>query len=272
MNTILNVENVEFSYDKSPMLENIDFKVPVGSFVSILGPNGSGKTTLLKNLCGLLKPKNGTISLINKKISSFNQKEFAKTVAVVHQSSTTGFSFTVFDTVLMGRFPYIKKLKGETAKDIKITEEAMKNTGIWHLREKDIREISGGERQRAMIARALTQDPQLLILDEPISNLDIKFQISILKLCKELNKEKGITIVTTLHDINLAGQYSDYILLLDKGKVVAQDEPRKVLTAKNIKDVYEVQVEILNRGENEFPYIIPQNTLDAEGLKEKVSK
>jgi len=272
MNSILNVENIEFSYDKTPMLEDIDFNVPSGSFVSILGPNGSGKTTLLKNLCGLLSPKKGTISLINRRIGSFNQKEFAKTVAVVHQSSNIGFSFSVFDTVLMGRFPYIKKLQGETTVDIKIAQEAMKNTGIWHLKEKDIREISGGERQRVMIARALTQEPELLILDEPISNLDIKFQISILRLCKKLNKEKGITIVTTLHDINLAGQYSDYILLLSKGKLVAQDEPKKVLTVKNIENVYEVQVEILNRGENEFPYIIPQTVLDRNMAEENVNK
>jgi len=272
MNSILNVENVEFSYDKLPMLENIDFNVPAGSFVSILGPNGSGKTTLLKNLCGLLVPKNGTVALRNRKISSFKQKEFAKTVAVVHQSSEIGFSFSVFDTVLMGRFPYIKKLQGEKMEDIKIAEEAMKNTGIWHLKEKDVREISGGERQRVMIARALTQEPELLILDEPISNLDIKFQISILRLCKKLNKEKGITIVTTLHDINLAGEYSDYILLLNKGKVVVQDEPKKVLTMENIEEVYGVKVEILSRGESKFPYIIPQTTIDMDILEEKVNK
>lgn len=263
MNSILNVENIEFSYDKASLLEDIDFNVPSGSFVSILGPNGSGKTTLLKNLCGLLSPRKGTISLRNRKIGSFKHKEFAKTVAVVHQSSNVGFSFSVFDTVLMGRFPYIKKLQGETTEDIKAAEEAMKSTGVWHLREKDIREISGGERQRVMIARALTQEPELLILDEPISNLDIKFQINILQVCKKLNKEKGITIVTTLHDINLAGQYSDYILLLNKGKLVSQDEPKNVLTVENIEKVYEIKVELLNRDGHEFPYIVPQTSLYA---------
>lgn len=257
-NSILNVENIKFSYDQSPLLEEIDFDVPSGSFVSILGPNGSGKTTLLKNLCGLLSPKQGTISLSNRKLSSYKHKELAKTVAVVHQGSNVGFSFTVFDAVLMGRFPYIKKLQGETKEDIKIAEEAMKSTGVWDLREKDIGEISGGERQRVMIARALTQEPQLLILDEPISNLDIKFQISILQLCKELNRKKGITIVTTLHDINLAGRYSDYIILLDKGKLVAQDEPRKVLTVQNIENVYEVSVELLDVKGSDFPYIVPR--------------
>ncbi len=258
MNSILNVNQMGFRYDQAAILQNISFNVPSGSFVSILGPNGSGKTTLLKNLCGLLSPKDGTITLCNREIKNFRQKDFAKFVAVVHQSSNTGFSFSVFDTVLMGRFPYIKKLQGETTKDINIAEEAMKSTGVWHLREKDVREISGGERQRVMIARALTQEPDLLILDEPISNLDIKFQISILELCKRLNKEKGITIVTTLHDINLAGQYSDYILLLNKGRVVDQNEPRKVLTVENIEKVYEIQVEILERGNEIFPYIIPK--------------
>ncbi len=270
MDLVVDVKNMDFRYDSEPMLKNINFDIPCGSFVSILGPNGSGKTTLLKNLCGILNPEKGTISLKNKNLKGYKHKELAKTVAVVHQSNNIGFSFSVFDTVLMGRFPYIKKLQGETTEDIKIAEESMKNTGIYHLREKDIREISGGERQRVMIARALTQEPEVLILDEPISNLDIKFQISILKLCKKLNKEKGITIVTTLHDINLAGQYSDYTLLLNKGNLVAQGEPRSVLTVDNIKNVYQVQVEILDMGKDRFPYIIPDTTTDI--TYEKVSK
>lgn len=259
MKSILTINNLTFSYDKISVLKDINFHVSSGKFISILGPNGSGKTTLLKNICGLLKPNEGTILLHDKEISNLNKKDFAKVISVVHQYNNIGFSFSVFDTVLMGRFPYINKFKGETKKDIKIVEEAMQNTGVWNLRNKDIREISGGERQRVMIARALVQEPELLVLDEPISNLDVKFQISILNLCKKLNEEKGLTIITTLHDINLAAQYSDSILLLDKGQIAAQGKPKNVLTPKNIEDVYEVEVEILNSEKNGFSYIIPQN-------------
>lgn len=258
MESVISIKNLIFSYDKTPVLKDINFKITSGSFTSILGPNGSGKTTLLKNICGLLKPNKGTILFRNKEISNIKHKDFAKVVSVVHQSSNIGFSFSVFDTVLMGRFPYIQKLKGETTQDIKTVKEAMKSTGVWDLRKKDINEISGGERQRVMIARALTQEPELLLLDEPISNLDIKYQIDILNLCRKLNKEKQITIITTLHDINLAGQYSDYILLLDKGEMVDKGNPKKVLTTKNIENIYGIKVKMLKDGKNGFPYIIPQ--------------
>lgn len=258
MDPILKVEKIGFKYYKTSVLKDIDFNVEKGSFISILGPNGSGKTTLLKNICGLLKPESGSITLSNKNLLDFKQKDLAKTVAVVHQTKDVGFNFTVFDTVLMGRFPYIKRFEGETAKDIEITKEAMVSTGLWELKDKDIREISGGEKQRVMIARALVQEPELLILDEPIAHLDIKHQINILELCKKQNREKNITIITSLHDINLAGRYSDYIILLNKGQVIAQDRAEKVLTVENIESVYEIQVELLQYGEKSLPYIIPK--------------
>ena len=133
----------------------------------------------------------------------------------------------------------------------------MINTGVWELRDKGINEISGGEKQRVMIARALAQEPEILILDEPISNLDIKYQVGILELCRKLNREKKLTIIMTLHDINLAGRYSDYLILLDKGEVRIMDTPEKVLTQENISTVYDIKVDILRRDGDKTPYIIP---------------
>ena len=257
MNTAVLIEDLSFKYDTDEVLKNIDLEIPRGSFVSILGPNGSGKTTLLKNICNILKPNNGKILINNREVSNYKYKELAKIIAVVHQNSDIQFDFSVFDIVLMGRFPYTSRFKGENSKDVEIAKEAMINTGTWELREKGINEISGGERQRVMIARALAQEPEILILDEPISNLDIKYQVGILELCKRLNKEKGLTIIMTLHDINLAGRYSDYLILLDKGRIKIMDVPEKVLTKENISNVYGIKVDILKRNGDKTPYIIP---------------
>lgn len=257
MNTAVLVENLTFKYDIDEVLKNIDIDIPKGSFVSILGPNGSGKTTLLKNICNILKPDNGKIIINDKNVSNIKYKELAKIIAVVHQSSDIQFDFSVFDVVLMGRFPYIGRFKSESKKDLDIAKEAMINTGIWELRDKGINEISGGEKQRVMIARALAQQPKILILDEPISNLDIKYQVGILELCKRLNKENKLTIIMTLHDINLAGRYSDYLILLDKGKIKTMDTPERVLTPENISNVYDIKVDVLKRNGDKTPYIIP---------------
>lgn len=258
MNSIICIDKLTFKYDQNPILCDIDINIQQGSFVSILGPNGSGKTTLLKNICNLLSPDKGEILIKNKSVSKIKYKELAKVVAVVHQSSEVQFDFSVFDVVLMGRFPYLNKFQNESKADIELAKDAMISTGTWELRDKSVKEISGGERQRVMIARALTQQPEILILDEPVSHLDIKYQIGILNLCKKLNKEKKLTIITTLHDINLAGRYSDYIVLLDKGKIKIMDSPEKVLTEENIEKVYGVQVDVLRRDGDDTPYIIPK--------------
>lgn len=257
MNSAVLIEKLTFKYDIDEVLRNIDLEIPRGSFVGILGPNGSGKTTLLKNICSILNPSKGKILVNNKNVSNIKYKELAKIIAVVHQTSEIQFEFSVFDVVLMGRFPYLSRFQSESKKDIDIAKEAMLSTGTWELRDKSINEISGGERQRVMIARALTQQPEILILDEPISHLDIKYQMGILDLCKKLNTQNKLTVITTLHDINLAGRYSDYIILLDKGKIKVMDTPERVLTQENISNVYDIKVDVLKRNGDKTPYIIP---------------
>ncbi|WIV11815.1 ABC transporter ATP-binding protein [Proteiniborus sp. MB09-C3] len=257
MNSAVVIERLTFKYDTDEILKSIDIDIPKGSFVGILGPNGSGKTTLLKNICNILKPNDGKIIVNNKNVSNIKYKELAKIIAVVHQTTDIQFDFSVFDVVLMGRFPYLNRFQSEGKKDIDIAKEAMLSTGTWELRDKSINEISGGERQRVMIARALTQQPEILILDEPISHLDIKYQVGILDLCKKLNTQNKLTVIMTLHDINLAGRYSDYLVLLDKGQIKIMDTPEKVLTQENISNVYDVKVDILKRNGDKTPYIIP---------------
>lgn len=258
MSSVLEVKNLYFNYGNSQILKDINLNISEGSFLSILGPNGSGKTTLLKNICNLLKPRQGEILVKDIGLNSISYKELAKIMAVVHQGDNVNFDFTVHDIVLMGRYPYQKRFQSESQYSLDIVKRVMEDTETWELKEKSINEISGGERQRVMIARALSQEPEILLLDEPISHLDINHQINILNLCRRLNKKKGITIIMTLHDINLAGRYSDYILLLEHGKIRDLDIPRRVLTAENIKDVYGIDVELLNNQQRKVPYIIPK--------------
>ncbi|WP_069649962.1 heme ABC transporter ATP-binding protein [Caloranaerobacter ferrireducens] len=257
MSNAVELKKIYFSYGFENVLEDISLAVKQGAFISILGPNGSGKTTLLKNMCKLLKPLDGKILVDDKELNKIAFKELAKTMAVVHQDINVNFEFTVHDIVMMGRYPYQKRFKPESEKDINVVKRAMENTETWVLREKSIHEISGGERQRVMIARALAQEPKILLLDEPISQLDIKHQINVLNLCKRLNSEEKITIITTLHDINLAARYSDYILLMNKGKIKAFGLPENVLTKENIQDVYGIEVKLIKLHEYKVPYIVP---------------
>lgn len=257
MESIISIDNLWFKYDKDSILENININIDQGSFISIIGPNGSGKTTLLKNMVNLLTPTKGSISLFKKDIKNIKYKDLAKKVAVVHQSNNIGFNFSVEDVVMMGRFPYLKRFQSETSKDYEIVEKAMKNTGIFDLKDRSILNISGGEMQRVMIARALVQEPEILVLDEPISNLDLKYQVGILNICKELNKKENLTVICILHDINLASRYSDNIILLKDGKIHSLDKPNNVITKKNIKEVYDIDVDVKNIENTDIPYIIP---------------
>lgn len=242
---MIHVDALKFSYGKEEILKQISFEVNKGSFVSVIGPNGSGKTTLLKNLCKLLSPNEGQVEINGKNLMHYKPKPLAKTVAVVHQGANSTFDFNVGEVVLMGRYPYLKRFQSESSVDLEIAKMAMDQTEVSHLKDKNLHGISGGERQRVMIARALTQQPELLLLDEPISHLDIKYQLEILKLCKSLNQTKAITIFTTLHDINLASRFSDFIIMMKEGRIVKMGTPQEVITIENIKFVYDVDVEIV---------------------------
>lgn len=243
MNAI-DVKNLEFGYKENPVIKNISFNIKSGSFVSIIGPNGSGKSTLLKTINSIYKANRGTISLYGKDISSYKKRELAKTIALVPQDTNIEYDFTVEDIVMMGRHPYKKRFETELETDHKIVNEALELTNTLVLKDRAINQISGGERQRAIIARALAQKPAVILLDEPTSNLDINHQMDILNLLKKLNKESGLTVVLVIHDINLACRYSDEIILLHKGEILGIGTPEEVITVENVEDAYNMNVAI----------------------------
>lgn len=242
---------------KNNVLNNINLEVEQGSFVSILGPNGSGKSTLINLISKVLKDYSGTIKIFGRDIKALSSKEIAKFVSVVPQYSDVQFNFSVEEMVLMGRYPYIPRFGSEKLKDFEIAERAMYLTKTFELRDKKVGELSGGEKQRVIIAQALAQDSPIILLDEPTSHLDINFQIEIMELFSNINKNEHKTVVGIFHDINLAANYSEYIVFLKHGQVFASGSIENTITRENIKNVFNSDVYI---GRNPFTgkiYISP---------------
>lgn len=238
----IEIQDLQFAYGENTILAGTTFTVRDGSFMGIIGPNGSGKTTMLKLLSRVLFPGGGTVLLDGRKLAGFEQKELARTMAVVAQDTSAGYLFSVEEIVMMGRAPYLGRFQSESLADIEIVKEALEMTGTLHLRNRPVTELSGGERQRVMIARALAQQPKILLLDEPTNHLDIGYQQEILDLVKHLSTARGLTVAAVLHDLNLAAYYCNSLVLLHEGKIYADGTPREVLTAENIGHVYRTRV------------------------------
>lgn len=253
---ILQVDKLYFSYRKSDVLKGIDFTINENIMLGIIGGNGSGKTTLLKNISGYLKPKSGNVFIRRKNIEDFSIKEKARHIAYVPQEMPYDFEFSCYDIVMMGRIPFLKRFQVEGREDRDIVKECMVITNTWKFRDKNINELSGGERQRVYIARALAQKPRILLMDEPVSHLDIKYQIEILSLVNTLSNN-GILVITVLHDINLASQFCDEIFVMKEGKIMASGCPKKVLTPDNIKSAFSIEVELLDNPITHVPYVVP---------------
>ena len=244
MSHILTIDNLSFRYHKKTILKDISFSTNPGEFISIIGPNGSGKTTLIKIISKINKPEKGNIYIKGKNIQTMSNKQLARHIAVVMQS-VEPVSMSVEEYVLLGRLPFLKKYQFfETNKDIALAQKYMELTGILKLKHAPINEISGGERQLAAIARALTQEPMLLILDEPTSHLDITHQIQILELISSLKQELSLTVLMVLHDLNLAAEYSDRLVLLNgkNGKIYKTGTCEQVLSEGSIQEVYNTKV------------------------------
>ncbi|MBP7332444.1 MAG: putative siderophore transport system ATP-binding protein YusV [Firmicutes bacterium ADurb.Bin373] len=242
MAVTLKINDIECSYGAVKVLNGLTFSISSGSFTGIIGPNGSGKSTLLKSLSRVLKPVKGTVLLNEKDLYRMGPQEVAKKMAVVPQETAVNFSFTVKDIVIMGRSPHLGRFQNEGEKDFAAARQAMALTGTLHLADRLITAVSGGERQRVIIARALTQEPEIILLDEPTSHLDINHQVEILSLLQRLNRENNLTIISVFHDLNLAAQYCDSLILMKKGAVFTVGEPAAVLTSGNIKEVYGASV------------------------------
>ena len=238
MKPSINVNNLSHSFGETLVLKNISFQVPQRDFFIIIGPNGSGKTTLMKVISGILKPQNGELKILNRPIDQYHRKALAKTIAFVPQMTFADFPFTVTEIVLMGRSPYLGILGLEQENDLEVANQAIAFTGLEHLAHRKLDQLSGGEQQRVYIARAICQEPDIILLDEPTASLDLAYQVRIMDLMEKLKTEKGITIVMVSHDVNLAAMYADHLMLLHKGQVVCQGLPDEVLTYKTLEETY----------------------------------
>jgi len=235
---LLNVKDVDFSYDSRPVLRAVSFDLEAGAMVGLIGPNGSGKSTLIKLLSKVLRPTRGKIRFRRRDIADTTSAELARHVAVVSQEPTVAFSFSGLETVMAGRYPHIGRFGFETQRDFEIAHRAMAFTDTIHLSDRRIEEMSGGEKQRVFLARALAQEPELLLLDEPTTHLDINHQIEIMDLIRKLHKEQNLTVLSVTHDLNLAAEYFHTLLLLREGSLVMEGAPSQVVRDEVIKQVY----------------------------------
>ena len=254
---LLSVDGVECRYGSVKILENVSLTVKEGDFVGIIGPNGSGKTTLLKSISRTLKPHKGTIILDKTDIYSMKSVDLAKQMAIVPQESNIGFSFTALDIVLMGRNPHMKRFQMESEKDMNIVRKAMTRTNTWQFADRPINELSGGEKQRVVIARALAQEPKVLLLDEPLTHLDMVNQLEIMDLVKELCTKERLIVLAVIHDLNLAARYCTSVLLLKDARVFAIGTLEEVLTSENIKSVFKVDAIVRKTLVTNSLYVIP---------------
>ena len=236
----LKTRSLKYNYDKKVVLENVDLEIIKGETIGILGPNGCGKTTLLKNLNKNLIPAEGCVLLDDMDMGEMPKKDIAKKVAVVPQTNEIRFAFTVRDIVTMGRFPFQGLMSGESDEDLRIVNNAIEKTGLSDLADRHINTMSGGERQRVIIARALAQTPSILLMDEPTLHLDISTQFDVLDLVSRLSKEENMTVVIVSHDLPMVVRYCDRIMMLKDHKVFATGTPEEVLTPENMRAVFNV--------------------------------
>ena len=254
---MIDVSGLSFRYTDEWVLNEVSFSVRKGEFLGVIGPNGSGKTTLLKRLNRTLMPQEGDVCIDGINIKMRKRKGLARVVSMVPQEAPSVFPFSVLEMVLMGRAPYLSSLGFEGRKDHEIARIAMDMTETTDFAARGIQELSGGERQRVLIARAIAQASEVMLLDEPTSFLDIKHQIEIYDLIRGLSTHNDLTVVIVSHDINLAAQYCDRILLLNKGRVHTVGSPGEVVTQRNIEEVYDCEVLVDKNPLTNKPRITP---------------
>lgn len=257
MKEYLQIQRLVCGYKDGFQLKGIDLNIPKGAFAGIIGPNGSGKSTLFKAISGDLTIKSGQIALNGKKLSSLSLREKARKMAVVSQFNDA-LDIRVEDYVLMGRMPYRSDFQFfETKEDQLIARKYMRLTNVIQYRNKLMSELSGGEQQLAAIARALTQEPELLLLDEPTAHLDISHQVQILNLIQHLNEETGLTVLIIIHDLNLAGEYCNHLVMMSKGSIHQHGSPHMVLSYQNIETVYNTVVIVRENPVSGKPVVFP---------------
>lgn len=248
----ISISNISFSYNGTPTLSDIDFDIEKGDLVALVGPNGSGKSTLIKCMNGILKPYQGAILINEKTLSDYTPGELAQEMAYIPQNENRNASMNVFDMVLLGRKPYINWKPSEH--DLKITAEIIEALHIGHLSMRPFNKLSGGQQQTVYIARALAQEPDTLLLDEPTSNLDMQHQLEVLELLKSFT-QKGLTVIIALHDINLAARYANKMMMIKSGRVFAAGTT-EIISEKNIENLFGIKVKVIK--DNGDLFVIPK--------------
>jgi iron complex transport system ATP-binding protein len=249
----LRLDKVSLGYGKRIVLDNISLEVKPGEMLGIIGPNGSGKSTLIRGITRLISPSSGQIFLNGQNIASMSRGDLARLIAVAPQNAVLPELFTAFEVVLMGRTPHLGLFRYEGEKDLAIVRNAMEVTQTTAFAERRVGELSGGERQRLIIARSLAQEPKVILLDEPTAHLDINYQIETLSLIRQLCLEQDLIVASALHDLNLAAQYCDRLVMLSNGKIYCQGVPKAVISSQNIREVYGAEVCVYPHPVNALP-------------------
>ena len=267
--TTIEIKNVDFGYDENHIvLHNINLDIREPGLYCVVGPNGVGKSTLIHCINKILAPKGGVVMMNGEDVKNITIKQMSKKVGYVPYSANDSFPLSVVDTVMMGRHPHSKL--GSLDNDLRIVYDTLQMLGITHLAMRSFNELSAGQHQKVMLARGLAQEPEVLLLDEPTSNLDVRHQIEVTKLLKRLTQEKGILTIMISHDINIAAKYSDQIVMMHQGKIFATGTPEEVITEENLRAVYGVESKIVD--DEGSPHVIlrdsiPLDTEDVDSVR-----
>ena len=252
----ISVKNLSVSYENNIIIEDMNLSIPKGKISIMIGANGCGKSTLLKTISRINKPKSGDIFINNKNIKKIKEKNIAKEVAFLPQGPICPSGITVRELVAFGRFPHQKVIGGLNAYDKDVIDWAIKETGLSEFADRQIENLSGGQRQRAWIAMALAQETEIIMLDEPTTYLDMSYQLEVLEVLQKLNKEKNITVVIVLHELNNACRFADNIIGLKKGKVICEGVPREVINKETLKEIYGIDANLQESENGKYPVCI----------------
>lgn len=252
----IRIQNLSVAYDNTTIIEEMNLKLPKGKISIIIGGNGCGKSTLLKTIARINKPKRGDIFINNKDIRKIKEKDIAKEVAFLPQGPVCPSGLTVRELVAYGRFPHQKMIGGLNSHDQEMIDWAIEQTGLSEFADREVENLSGGQRQRAWIAMTLAQETEIIMLDEPTTYLDLSYQLEVLEILERLNKEKKITVVIVLHEINNAFRFADNIIGLKKGKIVCEGRPIDVINKENLKEIFGIEADLKKSETGEYPVCI----------------
>ncbi len=253
----IRASQLQAAYDGEPVIRDVSFEVRRGQFVGLAGPNGSGKSTLIRLVSKALHPQKGRVLIDNQPLDQISREQLARRMAVVRQEGRLDFEFTVREVVMLGRIPHLKRFQGEGPQDACIVDESLRQTDLTDLSGRLVTEISGGERQRVAIARALAQQPEILLLDEPTAHLDLRHQVALLTLFRKLSRDQGLTILAVLHDLNLAAQFCERLMLIKEGQILHSGPPQGVLDTATVREIYGVEAAVSRHPVSGAPCVYP---------------